>query len=81
MIRFFRKKTKDKQPPQLLDIEGQPIQAGDIVLSQRYELGKCKVELEGLEYFYQSLNSESRISYVKMIDAITGYQKVKKCEE
>ena len=47
-------------------------------MSHRYELGKCKVELEGLQFFYVSIESGKRVSYVKMIDAITGNQKVKK---
>ena len=78
MLKFFKKKPKEKQPPQLLDIDGMPIEAGDRVISQRYDLGQCTVELEGLEFFYVSQHSEKKVSYVKMIDAITGHQKVKK---
>ncbi len=61
-----------------MDIDGMPIEAGDQVFSQRYDLGQCTVELEGLEFFYVSQHSEKKVSYVKMIDAITGHQKVKK---
>ena len=78
MRRLFKRKPKEKQPPQLLDIDGQPILEGDEVMSQRYELGKCVVELDGLEFFYKSIETEKRVSYTKMIDAITGNQKVKK---
>lgn len=78
MIKLFKKKPKEKQPPQLLDIDGNPISEGDIVLSHRYELGKCEVTLEGLQYFYISKKSGKKVSYVKMVDAITGQQKVKK---
>ena len=78
MLKFFKKKPKEKQPPQLLDIDGNLIEVGDEVMSQRYELGKCTVELEGLQFFYVSQHSEKRVSYTKMIDAITGHQKVKK---
>lgn len=78
MLNFFKKKPKEKLPPQLLDIEGQPILEGDTVIAQRYDLGKCTVELEGREYFYVSIHSGQRVSYVKMIDAITEQQKVKK---
>jgi len=81
MISFFKKKPKEKQPPQLLDAEGVPIFEGDTVESHRYELGTCKVELEGLQYFYVSVESGKKISYVKMIDAITGNQKVKKLDD
>lgn len=79
MLNFLKKKPKEKQPPQLLDMDGHPIQKGDEVISRRYELGKCTVELEGLQYFYVSKESGKKVSYVKMIDAVTGNQKVKKC--
>lgn len=78
MFRLFKKKPKEKQPPQLLDIEGDLIIEGDIVQSQRYDLGKCDVILEGLQFFYISQESGQKVSYVRMVDAITGNQKVKK---
>ncbi|GAB4250108.1 MAG: hypothetical protein Tsb0034_29370 [Ekhidna sp.] len=78
MINFFKKKPQQKQPPALLDIEGVPILEGDEVTAHRYELGKCRVTLEGLQYFYVSEHSGKKVSYVKMIDAITGNQKVTK---
>ena len=78
MFKLFKKKSKEKLPPQLLDEEGQPILEGDEVIAHRYDLGKCKVELEGRQFFYVSNHSGQRISYVKMIDAITGNQKVRK---
>ena len=78
MIKLLKKKPKEKQPPQLLDIEGNLIVEGDVVESQRYDLGKCDVILEGLQFFYVSQSSGKKVSYVKMIDAITEQQKVKK---
>ena len=77
---LFKKKPKEKQPPQLLDINGNPILPGDRVESQRYELGECTVVLEGLEFFYQSVEKEDRVSYTRMVDAITGNQKVLKLD-
>ncbi|WP_436514705.1 hypothetical protein [Ekhidna sp. To15] len=78
MFGIFKKKPKEKLPPELLDEEGIQILEGDEVFAHRYELGKCTVELEGLQYFYVSQHSGKRVSYTKMIDAITGQQKVKK---
>ena len=78
MFGLFKKKTKEKQPPQLLDLNSNPIVEGDKVTSLRYELGECKVVLEGLEYFYVSEASGEKVSYVKMVDAITENQKVLK---
>ncbi|MEO9872202.1 hypothetical protein [Ekhidna sp.] len=78
MFGIFKKKPKEKLPPEILDVDGVQILEGDEVLAQRYELGKCTVELEGLQYFYVSQHSGKKVSYTKMIDAITGDQKVKK---
>ncbi len=77
MLRFFKKKPKEKLPPQLLDIDGQLIVEGEEVEALRYELGRCKVELEGLHFFYVSNSSGKKMSYTKMVDAITGNQKEK----
>ncbi len=78
MFGLFKKKPKEKQPPQLLDLNSNPINEGDHVTSLRYEMGECKVVLEGLEYFYESISTGERVSYVKMVDAITENQKVLK---
>lgn len=78
MFGLFKKKPKEKLPPEILDEEGVQILEGDEVIAHRYELGQCTVELEGLQYFYVSQHSGKRVSYVKMIDAITGHQKVRK---
>ncbi len=78
MFGIFKKKPKEKLPPVLLDEEGVQILEGDEVIAHRYELGKCDVVLEGLQYFYVSQHSGNKVSYVRMIDAITGNQKVKK---
>lgn len=76
MFGLFKKKEKQKQPPKLLDLNGTPIVEGSIVKSLRYDLDECTVELEGLEYFYVSKKSGERVSYIKMVDAITEQQKV-----
>lgn len=76
MFGLFKKKPKEKQPPKLLDLNGNPIVEGSTVKALRYELGESDVVLEGLEYFYVSRASGDRISYTRMIDAITENQKV-----
>lgn len=76
MFGLFKKKPKEKQPPKLLDLNGNPIVEGSVVTSLRYDLGDCKVELEGLDYFYVSIEKGERVSYVRMVDAITENQKV-----
>ena len=76
MFGLFKKKPKEKQPPKLLDLNGNPIVEGSVVTSLRYDLGDCKVELVELEYFYVSIEKGERVSYVRMVDAITENQKV-----
>lgn len=77
MAGLFSKKSS-KRKLRFADLEGQPLSEGDIVLSLRYELGECRILNTEQGMVYESLASGERISYAKMIDAATGYQKVRK---
>jgi hypothetical protein len=69
------KKNKKKT---LQDMTGAPLLPGDKVESLRYGLGEC-ILLEGENGFeYESLKDGRKVSYTKMIDASTSYQKVRK---
>lgn len=81
MFGLFKKKPKEKPLPQLTDLNSKPLKEGDLVTSLRYDLGKCKVVLEGKEYFYESLETGQKVSFTRMVDAITESQKVLKIEE
>ncbi|NVK83996.1 MAG: hypothetical protein HWE21_06720 [Cytophagia bacterium] len=76
MFGLFKKKPKEPTLPKLLDLNNNPIVEGSLVKSLRYELGECVVELDGMEYFYVSKKTGQRVSYVRMVDAITENQKV-----
>jgi hypothetical protein len=76
MFGLFKKKPKEKQPPKLLDLNNNPIVEGAVVKSLRYDLGECDVTLEGLEYFYVPRSGAEKVSYTRMVDAITENQKV-----
>ena len=79
MFGFFSKKKKsNNKTPKLLDLDNQPIFDGDYVMSLRYEMGKCLVRQteKGLEY--ESVKTGQVVSWVKMIDAATDNQKVRK---
>ena len=76
MFGLFKKKPKEPTVPKLLDLNNNPIVEGAVVKSLRYELGECVVELDGLEYFYVSRKTGERVSYTRMVDAITENQKV-----
>jgi len=78
MLNFFKKKEKEPALPQLLDINNNPLQPGDKVEALRYELGECELITEEDCYFYVSDKSDKKVSWLKMIDATTENQKVKK---
>ena len=75
---FNRKKGKSKI--QFTDLEGQALKAGDHVMSHRYDMGECRIVETDTGLAYESLATGQQVSYVKMIDAATGYQKVKRLE-
>ena len=74
MFGLFKKKKKEIS---LSDLDGNRLKDGDIVLSLRYDLGECKLMKTEDGYEYQSLATEEKVSWLKMIDAATEYQKVK----
>ena len=80
MFGLFKKKEKDSLPV-LTDLDDNPIMQGDIVEALRYELGKCKLILVDKVYYYESLTDGKQVSWLKMIDASTDRQKVKKVFE
>ncbi len=72
---IFKKKHRKKQ---LQDIHGNPLHIGDKVDCLRYEMGES-ILLEGENgYEYESIKTKQKVSYAKMIDAATSFQKVKK---
>ncbi|MDO1447176.1 hypothetical protein Q0590_12980 [Rhodocytophaga aerolata] len=85
MFNFFRKKKQTEEaktpPPQLADINQFPLQEGDLVEALRYDLGKCKLIRAEKGYVYESLATGQQVSWLRMVDAITQLQKVKKIME
>lgn len=82
MLKFFKKKENhQKARPRLEDINHQPLQVGDKVESLRYNMGICEIQLdEEDQVVYFSLVNGEKVSWLKMIDAATECQKVKKIE-
>ena len=78
MFGLFKRRKVAKTQPQMLDLDDNPLAAGDEVMSLRYDLGKCTLVQtdQGLEY--ESLETGERVSWVRMIDAATERQKVRK---
>lgn len=76
-FKLFSKKKKKKQ---LQDLNGTPIHIGDKVNCLRYEMEES-ILLEGENgYEYESVKTKQKVSYAKMIDAATSFQKVKKID-
>ncbi|UII27823.1 hypothetical protein LVD15_05210 [Fulvivirga maritima] len=78
MFGLFKKKRDEQKLPQLLDLNGEALQEGDLVKALRYELGEAKLILEENTYYYESINSGEKVIWLKMIDAYTENQKVLK---
>lgn len=74
MFGLFKKKEKEIK---LTDLDGNRLKDGDIVVSLRYDLGECRLVKTENGYEYQSLSTDEKVSWLKMIDAATECQKVK----
>ena len=77
MLKLFNRKEK-KSRVKFYDFDGQPLNEGDMVMSLRYDLGECRIILTENGFAYESLKTGEKVNYAKMIDAGTGYQKVRK---
>ena len=75
MFGIFKKKKKELV---LYDLEGNALEEGDIVLSLRYDMGECKLVKTENGFEYQSLEGDTKMNWLKMIDAATERQKVRK---
>ena len=75
MFGLFKKKKKELV---LFDLEGNPLAEGDIVLSLRYDMGECKLVKTEDGFEYQSIERDTKVTWLKMIDAATERQKVRK---
>ncbi len=85
MFSFFKKNHNNKPEegakqdlPQLLDQEGMPLHEGDEVEALRYDLGRCRIIKKDGHYYYESIQDQKQVIWLKMIDARTQFQKVKK---
>ena len=75
---FKKKKTKTDKLPPLVDLDDNPLQVGDQVISHRYDLGVCRIIKTDNGIEYESVESGKKVSWLKMVDAATEKQKVNK---
>lgn len=78
MFNIFKRKKKEDSLPSLSDIDDNVLNEGDEVEVMRYELGRCRLILIEKSYYYESLDTGKRVIWLKMIDASTERQKVRK---
>ena len=64
----------------LTDLDAKPLQDGDRVLSLRYGLGECILRAGGEGIYYESVETGEKVSYARMVDASTNFQKVRKLD-
>lgn len=86
LLDFFKSKsakTSERAVPEpiMADLEQNPLQEGDIVECLRYEMGQCRLQKTENGYEYESLETGERVSWLRMIDAATQLQKVKKIKK
>ena len=78
LLKKNRKNNKSKI--QLVDLNANPLSEGDVVLSLRYELGKCMIKTGENGFEYESIETGKRVNWTLMIDAATERQKVEKLD-
>lgn len=74
---MFGRKKKDKAPP-MTDLDGKVLNEGDFVDCLRYDMGKSQLIKTDEGFQYESLDDGKRVSWVRMVDAATKNQKVRK---
>ena len=62
MFGLFKKKKKEIS---LIDLEGNKLKDGDIVVSLRYDLGECRLVKTEDGFEYQSLATDEKVSWIK----------------
>ena len=78
MFKLFKKNSGDKSELKFVDLDGVPLKEGDMVISLRYDLGKCKIIKTKKGFEYESLENGQLVHWLRMVDAATKNQKVRK---
>lgn len=78
MAALFKKSKKSGSELSFVDLDGIPLSEGDMVISLRYELGRCRIIRTENGMAYESVESGKQVGWAKMIDASTKNQKVRK---
>jgi hypothetical protein len=76
-VKIFKRK-KRIHDNSFYDLNNNLLHDGDIVRSDRYNLGECRIIVDDGDLKYLSLETGDLVHWTRMIDAITGRQKVYK---
>lgn len=82
MWNLFRKKRENRRQGAdallFVDIYGESLAEGDLVEALRYNLGDSRIVQGEAGWEYESVETGERVSYLRMIDAATKQQKVRR---
>lgn len=82
MFQFFKKRNgSDRGKLEMKDLDGNILSKGDTVEALRYDLGICRILEDEKGFLYESLETNKQVSWIKMVDATTKFQKVRKVEK
>ena len=77
MFQFFKNKFSRGKQLEMKDLDGNDLRNGDMVNALRYDLGVCKISKDQHGFVYDSIETKKQVSWVKMVDATTKFQKVR----
>ncbi len=81
MFQFFKKRNGGARGRlEMKDLDGRELINGDVVEALRYELGVCRILTNDSGFVYESIESNRQVSWTKMVDATTKFQKVRKLD-
>ncbi len=83
MFDFFKKKAKGNGTTnlQMVDLDRNPLKAGDVVEALRYNLGRSRIIETEKGLAYESIETGKVVTWHLMVDASTEFQKVRKVIE
>ncbi len=81
MFQFFKKRNGGARGRlEMKGLDGRELINGDVVEALRYELGVCRILTNDSGFVYESIESNRQVSWTKMVDATTKFQKVRKLD-
>ncbi|MDX1907861.1 MAG: hypothetical protein SF053_12580 [Bacteroidia bacterium] len=76
-LKSRRAKPAEEPVVRFADLDGRLLHVGDEVTALRYALGQSRIVSTPEGPAYESLETGERVSWLRMIDAATGLQKVR----